>query len=89
MRGGVQAKAQARWLYDFLGESDFKTFVQPVVVFPGWYVVPFDMKSLGVWVLEPKALDKFIDNQPMVLSPDQMRAMASALSTYIRSKSAL
>jgi hypothetical protein len=85
----VQAKAQARWLHDFLGESDIKTFVQPVVVFPGWFVEPFDMKSLGVWVLEPKALDKFIDHQPVVLSRDQMRAMASAMSSYIRSKSAL
>lgn len=85
----VQAKAQARWLYYFLAESQFKAFVQPVVVFPGWFVEPFDMKAAGVWVLEPKALDRFIDNQPEVLSPDQVRAMASALSSYIRSQSKL
>ena len=41
----TQAKAQARWLYNFLSETQFKCFVQPVVVFPGWYVEPFDMKA--------------------------------------------
>lgn len=85
----VQAKAQARWLYDFLGETGFKQFVRPVVVFPGWFVERFDMKALGVWVLEPKALDAFIEQEPVVLTHDQVRAMASALSSYIRSKSAL
>jgi hypothetical protein len=62
---------------------------QPVVVFPGWFVERFDMKALGVWVLEPKALDAFIDNQPAILSPAQVGAMASALSSYIRSQSRL
>jgi len=85
----VQAKAQARWLYNFLAESQFKQFVQPVVVFPGWFVEKFDMKALGVWVLEPKALEAFIDNQPVVLTHEQMRAMASALSSQIRSQSGL
>jgi hypothetical protein len=85
----LQAKAQARWLYDFLGESGFKHFVRPVVVFPGWFVERFDMKALGVWVLEPKALDAFIEQEPVVLTHDQVRAMASALSSYIRSKSTL
>jgi hypothetical protein len=80
----TQAKAQARWLYNFLAESQFKQFVQPVVVFPGWFVEKFDMRSLGVWALEPKALDAFMDNQSAVLSLDQVRAMASALSCYIR-----
>ena len=85
----VQAKAQARWLSGFLGEAQFKAFVQPVVVFPGWFVEPFDMKREGVWVLEPKALDRFIQNEPERFSGDQVKAMASALSSYVRSKAAL
>lgn len=85
----TQAKAQARWLYNFLSETQFKCFVQPVVVFPGWYVEPFDMKSVGVWVLEPKGLDGFIERQALSLDRDQMKAMASALSSYIRNQSAL
>jgi Nuclease-related domain len=31
----VQARAQARWPHNFLAKSQFKQFVQPVVVFPG------------------------------------------------------
>lgn len=34
----VQAKAQARWLGNFLRENQFHPFVWPVVVFPGWFV---------------------------------------------------
>jgi hypothetical protein len=82
----VQAKAQARWFSNFLSEAGWKTFVQPVVVFPGWFVEPFDMKAEGVWALEPKALDKFIENQPERLTKDQVKAMASALSSFVRSK---
>lgn len=85
----IQAKAQARWLSVFLGEAKFKVFVQPVVVFPGWFVQPFDMKREGVWVLEPKALDTFIQNEPHRFSKDQVKAMASALSSYVRSKASL
>ena len=84
-----QAKAQARWLSTFFSESRFKTFVQPVVVFPGWYVEPFNMREAGIWVLEPKALDRFIENESARYSGDQVKAMASALSSYVRSKSAL
>ncbi len=85
----VQAKAQARWVHNFLAQSQFKAFVQPVVVFPGWFVEPFDMKAVGVWVLEPKALDKFIENEAEALTHDEVRAMASALASYIRSQSNL
>lgn len=84
-----QAKAQARWLHQLFNESRFKGFVQPVVVFPGWFVEPFDMKAVGVWVIEPKALDSFLARQAEVLSADQVSALASALSSYIRSQSAL
>jgi hypothetical protein len=45
------------------------------------------MKAMGVWVLEPKALDKFIESQSIVLTREQVGAMASAVSSYIRSKS--
>lgn len=85
----VQAKAQARWLHNFFKEAQFKAFVQPVVVFPGWFVEPFDMKAAGVWVLEPKALDRFFNNEPERLTRDEVRAMGAALSSYIRAQSAL
>lgn len=82
----VQAKAQADWLRHFLAESQFKTVVQPVVVFPGWFVEPFNMKAAGAWVLETKALSKFIENEPERLTREQTQAMASALSSHIRAQ---
>ena len=82
----VQAKAQARWLHNFFAESDFKAFVQPVVVFPGWYVEKFDMKATGAWVLEPKSLEGFLEQQPDTLTTDTVRAMGSALGSFVRQR---
>lgn len=82
----VQAKAQAGWLRNFLAESQFNVRVWPVVVFPGWFVERFDSKATGAWVLEVKALSKFIENEPERHSREEVKAMASALSSYIRAQ---
>ena len=80
----VQAKAQANWLRNFLAESHFDAHVWPVVVFPGWFVEPLNSKATGAWVVEVKALSKFIENEPQRRSQEEVQAMASALSSYIR-----
>ncbi|MBK6388738.1 MAG: NERD domain-containing protein [Hylemonella sp.] len=85
----VQAKAQARWLGNFLRESQFQPFVWPVVVFPGWFVESFDNDAEGIWVLETKALSKFIENEPVRHSLDEVKAMASALRSYVRAQGAV
>ncbi len=82
----VQAKAQATWLRNFLAESQFKVRVWPVVVFPGWFVERFDSQAAGAWVLEVKALSKFLENEPERHSREEVKAMASALSSYIRTQ---
>lgn len=81
----IQAKAQAGWLKAFLAESQFNAAVQPVVVFPGWFVEPFDMKLAGAWVLEIKALKSFVLNKPSRHSLEEVKAMASALRSHVRS----
>jgi hypothetical protein len=80
----VQAKAQAGWLKRFLAESQMEAHIQPVVVFPGWFIEPFDMKAAGTWVLETKALSKFVENEPVRLTREQVQAIASALRSHIR-----
>jgi hypothetical protein len=82
----IQAKAQANWLRNFLAESKFKAPVWPVVLFPGWFIEPFDTKAVGAWVLEPKALSTFIENEPERLTREQVQAIASALRSYILSQ---
>ena len=44
------------------------------------------MREAGVWGLEVKALDKFIDNEPTRLTRDEVKAMASAVGSYVRSQ---
>ena len=82
----IQAKAQAGWLADFFGQGQLKSVVQPVVVFPGWFVEPFDMKRAGVWVLEPKQLDYYIQREPERYSREHVKALGLALSSYVRSQ---
>lgn len=81
-----QAKAQAKWLRELLAESTGRSFpIQPVVVFPGWFVEPMPRNgSRDVWVLHPKALPGFIGNEPVILRPDEVHLVAFHLSRYIR-----
>ena len=82
----VQAKAQAGWMRGFLKESRFDAHVWPVVLFPGWFVEPFDVKGAAIWVLEPKALSKFMENEPDRLNRDEVKAIGSAITSHIRAE---
>lgn len=81
-----QARAQARWLADLLNDGRTATFtVRPVVVFPEWYVERIGPRSIqDVWVLNPKALDKFLDHEPHVLSVAAIDAASHALTQHCR-----
>jgi hypothetical protein len=80
----TQSRALARWLADILIASTGKKFqVRPVVVFPGWFVEPMTGKE-DVWVLNPKALPKFIENCPITLSPEDQHLIVFHLMRYIR-----
>lgn len=58
-----QARAQARWLADYLrGETGESTPVIPVVCFPGWFVQPGkDAHRSDVRVINPKMTSLFVD----------------------------
>lgn len=84
----IQAKAQARWLYSFFAETGYKPFIQPVVVFPEWFIESHDRQAIGVWVLEPKALEAFVSNSAKSIPAEEIRAMASALTSYVQFQSA-
>lgn len=82
----VQAKAQAGWLRAFFSEQDFKAPVWPVVAVPGWFVETYDSREIGAWVLEIKALKGHIEKQRERLTRDEVKALASALASYIDSR---
>jgi hypothetical protein len=84
-----QAAGQRDWLLETLEASTGKRFpVRAVIVFPGWWVETTDKAgSYDIWVLNPKALPKFIDNEHEVLVVEDVKMAAFHLSRYIRSTS--
>jgi hypothetical protein len=81
----VQAKAQARWLYNLLKDSTGKPiFVKPTVIYPGWWVEN-KVRDADVWVINEKALASFISNQKSELADSDIRLASFHLSRYIQS----
>jgi hypothetical protein len=81
----IQAKAQARWRAAPLVESTGRQFaVQPVVVFPGWYVEAAPGSQRDVWVMEPKGLPAFLACQQGCLTPEDIKLASFHLSRYVR-----
>ena len=84
----TQVTAASKWLKNILKESTGKEYmIKPVIVFPGWFVETKDhgLKS-NVWVLNPKALQSFINNESDKITREDMMLATFHLSRYIRSK---
>ena len=81
-----QAAAAARWLENRLEESTGKRFaVRGVVVFPGWFVEQSSPRG-PVWVLEPKMLPGFIEQEPNSVAPTDVALASFHLSRYVRAE---
>ena len=84
----VQVQAGAAWLTRLLEECTGKRFaVRGVIVFPGWFVEPMSAvwKQAGMpWVLEPKALPRFIENEPSQFEERDVKLAAAQLAQYVR-----
>ena len=82
----IQAKAQAKWLFDRLQNgTGQKWFVRPVVVYPGWWVENNNARNAKVWVINEKALSSFIENSNGTLSDHDIHSASDHLSRYIQS----
>lgn len=81
-----QARAQARWLTALVNrESTAKYNVRPVLVFPEWYVERIGARTKDdVWVLNPKALAKFLDREPHTFSHASIDSVAQILALHCR-----
>lgn len=79
-----QAKGNARWIATELTASTGKGFpVKPVVLFPGWFVEPTPRGS-NVWILEPKALPAFVENEPTRLGDEDLHLAVYHLTRMVR-----
>jgi hypothetical protein len=84
----IQSRAQAGWLRELLTESTGREFkVRSVIVYPGWFVENKRPINRTTWVLEPKALPKFLDHEPAQLSRDEIQLASFHLSRFIRTTS--
>lgn len=82
----TQVTAGNRWFQVLLKDSTGKAFrTMPVVLFPGWYIERTrDVKGGDLWVLNPKALPKYIANAQMKLSPEEVNLISFHIDRYIR-----
>lgn len=86
----IQAKAQASWLQRLLLESTGKSFpVRPVVLFPGWFVEDSRASRKDLWVLEPKALPRFLEHEKAQVAAEDIKLAAFHLSRFIREQERL
>ena len=80
-----QVRAAAGRIRDLLQESTSRRDlpIRPVVLYPGWWV---EGSSSGreVWVLNPRALPKWLANEPVKLSDDDVALFASRLKLHVR-----
>lgn len=81
-----QVRAAANWLKNTLKESTGKNFnIQPVIIYPGWFVESTpEAKGSAVWVLNPKALPKFITNSKEQYKTEDVQLASYHLSRYVR-----
>ncbi len=79
-----QAKAGAAHIAELLERATGRRpKVRPVVLYPGWWVER-QPKGADVWVLNPKALPSFLDQEPLVFKPEEISLYSDALETHVR-----
>lgn len=85
----IQARAQSSWLRTLLEESTGqRTDVRPVIVFPGWYIESDKRALRDIWVLNPKALPKFLENAEQRLEQSDIKLFSYHLSRIVRVREA-
>lgn len=83
-----QSMAEALWMRDYLRDKlNIKTYVRAVVVYPGWHITK-QQSDWDVWVLNPKALPKFLEHEDERLSSAEVKAIANSLVAFQRDKQA-
>lgn len=79
-----QVRALTKWLQDLIKKSTgIKFQVKPVILFPGWFTEPIK-RGQDIWILNPKALPKFVSNEPITLKDTEVHLITFHLSRYIR-----
>lgn len=79
----AQVGRSVRWLNQLLRDSSGRRFSIRGIVYPGWFVNNSAAKGSETWVLEPKALSKWIANEPIRLSAEDVALAASLVKKHV------
>jgi hypothetical protein len=79
----TQTRAIRDWVQTLLYEgTGIRYPVKGVVVLPGWFVKG-SQKQSDIWVLSPKALQSFIEHEPVTVKAEDVALAHSRLSDYV------
>ena len=78
----VQVKAASRYVRDIIEPVVSDIDVQPVVIFPGWFVD--HTGSLDVWVFNEKHFLTWMEDRWRRLSDDNVRLISRAIEVHVR-----
>lgn len=80
-----EVEKEVAYLQDILTKDGSRSpHIQPVVVYPGWFVK--DDCSRKIWVLNDRYLVKKICSLPTVLSPENVQFLRHVVEKYAREK---
>jgi len=80
----VQCKAEARELRNLIGDLTGRKFaVQPILVYPGWFVHPCENEK-EVWVRNELKIFETLKSQRPTLSPEDIALISHRLALHIR-----
>ena len=75
-----QAKRNAVWLSNYLNKKTGEPVrVEPLVVLPGWFVRISEKGNFPVKAMNANYLVRFLQGQPEILQPAQVRRIIAAL----------
>lgn len=81
----TQARAVRNWLREFLHDSTGMDYpVKGVVLLWSWYVKsPKDGRPIDIWVLNEKAFLKFVENESVVLTNQEIAWAGDRLTSFV------
>ncbi len=85
----VQVSSATTWLSELLRDMTGKQFpIRPVVLYPGWFIERTNnsVNKPKVWVLNPKVLPKYIENEQPKMSASDIHLASFSLSRYVRTQ---
>lgn len=78
-----QTHGLVSWLHEMLLESTGRKFpIKGVIVFPGWFIENKATNKGKLWVLNPKSLPAYMENEPNQLKLEEISLISSRIKAH-------